>query len=263
MTKLMITMKSLALLCALAFAVAPAQAQTRPTQPTTTRTTGSPDRGFVAINFGGQPQTHTFTESLAPQIYGESASITVPHSVGGGALFDVAAGALFGGGFGIGIGFSRFSKDENPTVSAQIPNPLFTDSPRSATTSAGELSHSETGVHLQLLYVAPVTDSFSVTAMLGPSFTKVNQGLVTGVTPTEGAPPFTTVSIGSVATSSASGWAKGLNIGLDLSYAVIPNAGVGFFLRYVGGSADLPSEGGTVSVKVGGFQTGVGLRVRF
>jgi len=39
-----------------------------------------------------------------------------------------------------------------------------------------------------------------------------------------------------------------------------PRIGAGVFIRYAGGSVDLPSA---PDVKVGGFQIGVGARVRF
>ena len=54
--------------------------------------------------------------------------------------------------------------------------------------------------------------------------------------------------------------AIGLNIGVDGSYLFTRNVGAGIFLRYAGAEADLPSA---PDLRVGGFQFGVGARVRF
>jgi hypothetical protein len=54
--------------------------------------------------------------------------------------------------------------------------------------------------------------------------------------------------------------AVGVNAGVDLNYFFMPRFGGGVFVRYVGAQADLPAASG---VGVGGFQGGLGLRVRF
>jgi len=63
-----------------------------------------------------------------------------------------------------------------------------------------------------------------------------------------------------IATGSEEGTAKGVNVGVDGTYLFTPRVGAGIFLRYAGGSVDLPSAPG---LKVGGFQAGIGARIRF
>jgi hypothetical protein len=49
-------------------------------------------------------------------------------------------------------------------------------------------------------------------------------------------------------------------VAVDGNYLITPTFGLGVYLRYAGASVDLPSQSG---VKVGGFQAGGGLRIRF
>jgi hypothetical protein len=71
------------------------------------------------------------------------------------------------------------------------------------------------------------------------------------------------VSLGSVAVQSVKDTGVGFNIGVDGTYLFTDRIGGGIVLRYTGGSVDLDSDAGTVSLDVGGFQIGFGLRVRF
>ncbi|HJZ78639.1 MAG TPA: hypothetical protein VKE51_43225, partial [Vicinamibacterales bacterium] len=71
-------------------------------------------------------------------------------------------------------------------------------------------------------------------------------------------PPGTQNVVSSV--QRESGTAKGVNIGADLSYSFTKLVGAGGFIRYNGGSVDLPSLS---DVKAGGFQLGIGARLRF
>jgi hypothetical protein len=223
------------------------------------------DFGYLAFNVGAQAQSRSFTEISTPIIYGENASITVPHSIGSGILIDIAGGIRVWRNLAIGAGFSTFGNDETATVAAQIPHPITFGNLRPASASTGELGHRETAIHVHALWMIPVSDKIEVAAVGGPSFYSVKQDLVEGVGLTEGAAPaFSTVTITEVRTESVSEWAVGFTVGMDGTYLVTPDLGAGAFIRYSGASADLPTAGGgTVSLDVGGFQLGLGLRVRF
>jgi opacity protein-like surface antigen len=226
------------------------------------------DRGYLGVNLGLQPQSRTFTEQATPLIYGENASITVPHTLDSSPFFDASAGVRVWEDFGIGIGYSRVGTTETATLSAQVPSPLAFDSPRLATGSTGELSHTESAVHVQLLWMMPVSGKLQAAAVLGPSFFTVKQALVTGFNLVEGARPFETVTISSAQTQEQSNTDIALTVGADVAYLVTPRVGAGAFLRYArlsGGNIDLATSDGTgeVGVPAGGFQLGFGLRVRF
>jgi hypothetical protein len=89
---------------------------------------------------------------------------------------------------------------------------------------------------------------------VGPSFTKVTQDVINTVT----VPPGTQGAVASL--GSESGTAKGVNVGADLTYKLTNLVGVGGFIRYNGGSVDLTTLS---DVKAGGFQLGIGARLRF
>lgn len=226
------------------------------------------DRGYVTFSLGAQPQSRSFTEISAPLIYDENTLVTVPHTVSGGLVVDVSGGIRVWKNLAIGIGFARFgASNETPTLAAMIPNPLIFNSPRSADAIAGEMSHSESAIHLQFLWMIPVSNKIEVGASLGPSFVSVKQDLVSGFTTTEGAPPFSTVTIASVATSAQSKGGAAMTAGVDATYLIARRMGAGGFMRYSrlsGGEVYLPGSGaGTISVSAGGFQAGAGLRIRF
>lgn len=222
------------------------------------------DRGYVAVNFGIQPLTREFTEVSAPDIHDEASTITVEHNVGSGAFPDFFVGYRLYENFGVAVGFSAFSKSESPSLIAQIPHPIFGGQPRTASASAGELSHSETAFHTHLLYMVPMTEDIDVALLIGPSFYGVKQDFIQTVEAREGAPPFNTVSIGSVTRVEQSERAVAFTAGIDAQYRVTPRYGVGVFFRYSGASVDMPLVGGgTVTVDAGGVQLGGGLRVRF
>src|SRR5688572_13390849 len=161
--------KWLVLVCMVMSAgIADAQAQVIPWE----------DRGYVAVSFGIQPLSREFTEVSAPDINGDPAVITVPHSIGSGAFPDFFVGYRLYENFGVAVGFSRFSKSETPTLVAQIPHPVIGGQFRTASTSAGELSHTETAFHTHLLYMIPMTEDIDVALLVGPSFYGIKQDFI-------------------------------------------------------------------------------------
>lgn len=221
-------------------------------------------RGYISFNLGGQLQSHSFNTVSTPTIYGETAQVSVPYEVKSGMLIDFSGTARVWRKLHVGLGYSWFANTDQKVVTAQIPNPLIVNSPRTATASTGDLQHSESTLHLLFAWPIAVANKFDVVAIVGPSFIHVSQDLVDSVTPLEGAPPFSTVSIGSVAVSSESAWATSVNVGFDAVYHVTEKIGAGVLVRYVGGSVDLSTPSGTtVKVDAGGAQIGIGVRYRF
>ena len=131
---------------------------------------------------------------------------------------------------------------------------LVFDQPSTVTSTQPGLAHSENGVHLQAVWFIPATDKIDVALSIGPSFIHVTQELVSTVTIPSG-----TQSV-NIAVGSEEGTAKGVNVGVDGNYLFTRNIGAGIFIRYAGGSVDLPSA---PDLSVGGFQIGIGARIRF
>ena len=68
-------------------------------------------------------------------------------------------------------------------------------------------------------------------------------------------------TVSSLTTKSVDKTAAGVNLGVDVTYLLTKRYGVGAMARYTVGSVDL--DGATKSLSVGGFQIGVGARLRF
>jgi hypothetical protein len=213
----------------------------------------------VGVNFGAQFGSSDFTQTSTPIIYDEAATIDVAQTASSGALFDLGGSVKLFGDFGVGVSYNHTSGDGDASVSASIPHPLYTDQPRSATTSATGLKHTENAVHVQLQYRYAISPKLDVTLGVGPSFFSVKQDLITTVSVVEADQgPVITPTVARVSESPV-----GFNIGADTAYMLTKSIGVGVLLRYAKSTADFAVDTSSVSVDAGGFQFAVGGRVRF
>ena len=234
--------------------VLPAQAQIQPWGGT----------AYVNINGGYEVSDRVFTESLSAIVFAEEATYSVEHRSSGGAIFDVGGGVRVWRSLAAAVAVTSISSTDGAAITGSVPHPLFFNRPRSPTFARSDLEHKEVGVHIQAAWVMPLNEKIIVTVAGGPSFFSVDQSLITSVTkaPEIGA-PFDVVEIGSAAATSASETGVGGNAGIDIAYLVTETLGGGLFVRWTGGSVDVPASGGTQSVDVGGVQFGIGLRARF
>ena len=160
-------------------------------------------------------------------------------------------------------GVTRFSTVSSATVSGSVPHPLFFNRPRTAVFPVSDLEHTQTGIHLQAVWVVPVIDRIDISVFGGPSFFGVTDSIITGATPAEVGAPFNIVEIIAAATSTVSERGVGGNVGVDVTYMVTEQLGGGIFARWAGASVDIPATGDSQSFDVGGGQFGIGLRARF
>ena len=213
------------------------------------------DQGFVNLNVLSQPSSRDVTMSGSFDLYDERAAFEGRRDISGGGVFDIAAGARVWRNLAVSLGYSRFSDSTSVSVLARIPDPIVFDRPNEQVLEAGEFDHSESAVHISAVWLWPVTDRIDVALSAGPSFFSVkDQGIIS-----VDVQPGTSIATG-VARTDADESAVGANFGLDITYLIRPQLGAGLLLRYAGASVDLPQIG---SLDVGGFQIGVGARVRF
>jgi hypothetical protein len=208
---------------------------------------------FVDVNGGVQVASRTFVVDAFPTVYDEAAILSTSHEVGSAGLFDISGGFRVWRDLSIGLGYSYASGSGDAAMTAGVPHPLFHDQ-RVETQATVDAKHSEKTFHLQAMWTIPVTDKMDASFSFGPSFINASQEVVTDITVEAGTQNATPL------TETQSDTANGFNIGADLSYLLNPRYGVGGFIRYVGGSVDLPS---VPNLKVGGFQIGGGARFRF
>lgn len=220
------------------------------------------DTGYVHINYGYQSGARAFAESLSETVYGETATYGASHASGGGSGLDIGGGVRVWGNLAAGVTITSFSNPSAATVSGTVPHPLFFNRPRTVAVDLTGFEYKELGVHLQAVWVMPLSEQLTVSVGGGPSFFSVDQDLLAGVTVGQETAPFNAVSIGASSTA-ASGSAVGGNAGVDVTYMFTEQLGGGAFVRWTGGSLDLPTSGGIQSIDVGGVQSGAGLRVKF
>lgn len=245
-------------------------AQTPPVQPAMEDDDDHSSRFFFSVNMGGQSKEQSFSDSSTFRIYNETGAVATAHTFGGGTLFDISAGVNVWKQFGIGIAYSTVRNVNDASLSVRVPHPVLFGQSRTATATAADLEHSENAVHLQFLWTIPLTSKFLITAGGGPSFFTVRQTVATIAAPQDivDPAPFNNLSIRTVSLTDVKDSPVGFNIGADATYLIVSikgiGIGVGGFARFTSASLDLPTDAtGDATLKAGGPQGGVGLRVRF
>lgn len=223
---------------------------------------------YLNVNFGGQAQDEEFTDVSTFDIYGEQGVVASGQSIGGGPFFEIAGGRRVWQNFGLGLGYTAIQTKRDSAVSLRVPHPIVRNQPRELSAPAGELEHSESAVHVQIVWIMPITNEFKLMFMGGPSFFSVRQEVAT-VSPQDlvDAAPFTSVTINNVTRREVKDSPVGFNIGVDGTYHLTSRygvrIGVGGFLRYTGAGAGFATASGDGSVRAGGPQAGIGLRLRY
>lgn len=252
-------------------AVRPANAQA-PQTSQTPPVNGDESRFFFNFSIGGQSREQTFTDSSTFTLYNEGGAVASAHAIGGGTLFDIGVGARVRDNLGVGIAYSTITNKNDATVSVRVPHPVIFGQSRTATTTVADLEHTENAVHLQFMWMIPLTSKIEVAVMAGPSFFTVRQAVATVNAPgdIQDPPPFTNVTISTVSVTEMKDSPVGFNVGVDGTYLIRTIQGVGIgagaFVRYTGASLDLDvPAGGTrdTDLKTGGLQGAIGLRLRF
>jgi hypothetical protein len=220
---------------------------------------GRDNRVFVAVNAGGQTQSRTLDTALTLPVYGQTATASTAAGIDGGPFFDVNGEYRFTKHpllkhVGVGAGFSTFGTTGELSGVASVPHPVFFNRHADVTIPGRDAKRSERSFYLIAVGSYRVTEEVEVTAFAGPSFLRVSQELVTAIAVPPGTQDVTTT----VEKQSATG--VGGIFGVDATYFVTKQIGAGAFLRFNGGSVDLPSA---ENVKAGGFQLGVGVRLRY
>jgi hypothetical protein len=228
---------------------------------------------FLNVNGGGQSPQRTITTSATFPLYDQTGSLAAAQNVGQGPIFDINGGyrldRLVGriglkqqiwSKLSIGAGFTSYGKTGDLFGTAAVPHPLFANRAVDVPIDA-QGKRTERSVYIQAVWFMPLSrfmsalDKFDLAFSLGPSFISVEQDVLVGVSVPAGTQD-ATANI-----ERREDTKVGLLAGVDGSYLVTRNIGVGAFVRYHGaGSVDLsPAE----RQSTGGFQGGGGLRLRF
>ena len=259
-------MRNAAVVCAgLLTLMLPVAAQAQSANQSTAQSGWMPAGGHVFITFNALGQAggdDVIDQARSVDVYDESGMTSASQRV------EKAAGLVdFGGGyrtgsFGVGLSFTASKNTNAAEVSGSIPHPIFFDRPRTVATSVDGMEHKERVVHLQAYYFVPVAEKMDVGVFVGPSFYTVKQDYVTGLGAFTESSNFATVTL-PVGRATAKKSPVGFNIGAEGTYSITPNVAGAILLRYSRATADLDLGGQEFKMKVGDFQIGGGVRLRF
>jgi hypothetical protein len=214
----------------------------------TAQTPMAASRTFVAVNTGYQATSNEFRDGAAFGDYAEEGRFVTEYRRASGPMFDVAGSRQVWRWLGVGAGVHRFSQSTPATLTGSVPHPLFFNRHRSVGGNIDGLRRDELSLHAQLRGSVPVTDRVHLSLFGGPSWFRVRQGLVSGITYSE-AYPYDEVFYQGEQVSVETASALGFNVGTDVAFFFGRQIGFGLSLQY--------------AVTAGGVQTGGGLRLRF
>jgi len=236
-----------------------ANAQTRPAPRPRARI----NRIFVSIDGVYQTAPKDFSDSVTFQENAESGAFSTSYDVKSGPAFTLSGGGLVWQRLAVGVGVSRFSHATPTTLSGSVPHPFFFSRPRSVSGDVGGLTRTELAVHVQARAMIPVAPRMQAMVFGGPSFFQVKQDIVNDFEISESY-PYDTATFSRGVTNTFSESKVGFSVGGDFTYFLTRQVGVGGTALYAGATMKAPSpDGGTIDLKIGGFQAGGGLRFRF
>lgn len=219
-------------------------------------------RVFVSIDGGYQVTSNDFTDTATFRENAENGQLEAEYSVQGGPSLNIAGGATVWRRLAVGLGVTRFSRSTPTGITASVPHPFFFNRAREVTGDVG-LKREELAVHLQARISPTVGERFHVTFFGGPSWFQVEQSIVTALTYTDAFPYDTATFSGGNPTTAKESKAA-FNAGADVGFFFTRRLGVGFMAQYAGTEVEMPAAyERRQDVKVGGFQAGAGLRLRF
>jgi hypothetical protein len=219
--------------------------------------------GYVSFNglYQSTPITFTTTSTL-DNVYQESGEVRTGHRIARGPVYDVTAGGKVKGRLGVSTAVSYRTQTELGQVSASVPHPMYYNQGRLVAGEAG-LKRKDLALHVAAMWPVRVSDAIQVSLFGGPTYFRVGQDMVNRVETNE-VYPFDQAEYAGFTASNEHASHFGYNAGADVSVFFTRSLGVGALVRFSQGTVDLPSpNGGSSSLKVGGLQTGAGVRLRF
>jgi hypothetical protein len=236
-----------------------AQPKPRPTPPDVSR----PSRFSLGINGGFQAAANDFEDSFTFTRDQETGTTGTNYPVEGALTLDGGIGVRLWRGLGAGVALSRFRSDAVGSTSSSVPHPLFLQQHREVAGEAAGMARQETGVHLQVQYLAPLGRNVQLALIGGPSFVQVDQTLVIDANYSE-TYPYDTATFEGVDSRRVTGSAAGFNVGADLRWMFTRNVGAGVLVRFTRATVDLDApDARAITVDAGGGQVGLGVRFAF
>lgn len=221
-----------------------------------------PERIWIGVGGGFQPAVNSFDDAFEVPLYAETERVTIDYPVKGGALVSARGGFRVWKRFTVGLGVTRYSRRADATVHARLPHPFFDNQFRDVEGTTSAL-RGETGAHLLLGWMMPLSDRLRLIVTAGPSMLSVEQTVVTGVQFSE-VYPYDTAEFTGATTRRSTRSGTGFNAGADVTWMFSPRLGAGGLVQFTRARARVGAgEGRTIAVDAGGAQVAAGLRLIF
>jgi hypothetical protein len=221
------------------------------------------ERVHISVNGAFQTAANDFSDRFEFEKDLETGSTATEYKVSTGFLFDAGGGVRLWKNLGAGVAASFFTRKDTATTVTRSPHPFFFNQLREVTGDAPNLTRTETAVHVQAMYFINPSGPLRLVLSAGPSFYNVEQDLVASVALTETF-PYDTAEFSSARSEKSKGSAPAFNAGADVMWMLTRKFGVGGILRFSRATVDLDAPNNrTVSVDVGGFYAGGGIRLLF
>ena len=234
----------------------PATAQLRKAPPKPTRFT-------LSVSGGAQAAPNDLSDHVEFPKNVQTETIDVKYPMKPQVLVDVGASYRVWKNLGLGVAVSRATGNGTADVTASVPHPFFFDRPRTVSGTEKGIVHAETGAHLQLQYLVPASGHLRFVLAAGPSWTTLEHEVVTDLTVVESY-PYDAAAFGGAVTKLSNASAVGFNAGVDVTWMLTHNAGIGGLIRYTRADIELNArDGRTLAMKAGGVQGGIGIRLGF
>lgn len=219
----------------------------------------------VTISAGAalQPTTGSFTDITTFPYLAETARLEGLYDVGNGVAFDIGGGVRVWRRLSVGAGVTRVMRKAGNETTGRFPHPFFFNMDRTGTSSADSLDRTETGVHVSAGWQVVDASRLSVNVFGGPSFFTFKQAVIDDVVVNQSY-PYDTIDM-SLVQGTIDDSTPGFHAGADVGWFFTKNFGIGGLLRFTGGTKKNVriGEGEPFDLKVGGLQSGGGIRLRF
>lgn len=217
------------------------------------------DRLWLSVSGGVQGGAGRKADAFDLPLYAENEHITVDYPSKLGPAVGASLGYRIGKHLLVGAGVTYASASGHAGVAAAIPHPFFDNTFRNVEGTAAT-SRAETGAHILLGWMVPVSRKTRLVLTAGPSVVNVRQTLVSDVTFSE-TYPFDTAAFTGAITNDASSTGAGFNAGADLSRMIGRRVALGVQVQVVHAQVrEHTSAGRSVSVRGGGVQGLIGFR---
>lgn len=233
------------------------------------RPAGRRGRFRAHVNWAYQASSTQSEIPAAFRAYGEEARFLTRQEFRGGAHVDAGGALRVWRALAVGASYTQMTNAGAAVVNGTVPHPLETGNDRTVPEQALALVHRQRATHAYVAWRVSMRDTFEVDFSAGPTYFNLRQGVVANLILVEtSGPPFPEVGL-QVETGEHTRNGVGYNAGVDVTFMVtpatrIPRVGIGWFARVTGGSVALPLDAASRRrISVGGFQTGVGLRLLF